>query len=65
MWETALGWAVEMGLVTTYGVHANLLQSCLTVTGLEPARLLLSMGSSGRNTGVGCNAILKRILPTH
>ena len=54
-----------MGLVTTYGVHANLLQSCLTVTGLEPARLLLSMGSSGRNTGVGCNAILKRILPTH
>ena len=29
-----------MGLVTTYGVHANLLQSCLNVTGLELARLL-------------------------
>ena len=41
--------------------HAKLLQSCLTVfdpSGLKPARLHCSWDSSGKNTAVGCCALL-------
>ena len=45
---------------------ANLLQSCPTVQpyGLHPARLLCPWDSPGKNTGVGCHALLHGIFPT-
>ena len=33
-------------------------------TPCSPARLLTSWDSSGRNTGVGCHALLQEIFPT-
>ena len=48
-------------------MHAKLLQSCLTLCdpyGLQPARLLCSWDSPGKNTGVGCPALLQGIFPT-
>ena len=32
--------------------------------GLQPARLLCPWGSPGKNTGVGCHALLQGIFPT-
>ena len=47
-------------------VHANLLQLCSTLRlyGLEPARLLCSWDSPGKNTGVGCHALLQGLFQT-
>ena len=48
-------------------MHAKSLQSCLTLLrpqGLQPARLLCPWDSLGRNTGVGCHALLQEIFPT-
>ena len=38
-------------------------QSCLTLQphGLQPSRLLCPWGSPGKNTGVGCHALLQGI----
>ena len=43
------------------GVHAQLLQSCLT---LQPTRPLCPWDSLGNNTGVGCHALPQGIFPT-
>ena len=42
-------------------VHAKVLQLCQTLRhcGLVPARLLCPWGSPGKNTGVGCHALLQ------
>ena len=42
------------------------LQSCLTVQpyGLQPSKLLCWWDSTGKNTGVGCHALLQGICPT-
>ena len=42
------------------GMHAKLLQSCLTLLHyrLWPARLLCPRESPGQNTGVDCHALL-------
>ena len=40
-------------------MHAKSLQSCLTLC--NPTRLLCSWDSPGRNTGVGCHALLQTI----
>ena len=32
--------------------------------GLQPARLLCPWDSPGKNTGVGCHALLQRLFPT-
>ena len=47
-------------------VCAKWLQSCLTLRphGLKPARLLCPWDSPGKNTGVGCHALLQGIFPT-
>ena len=47
-------------------VYAKLLQSCLTVQpyGLQPAGLLCPWDSPGKNTGMGCHALLQWIFPT-
>ena len=37
----------------------------LQLYGLQPARLLCSWDSPGKNTGVGCHALLQKIFPTH
>ena len=42
--------------------HANLLQSCATLQ--TAARLLCPRASPGKNTGVGCHALLQEIFPT-
>jgi len=49
------------------GMYAKLLQSCLTVWpyGLQPARLLCPWDSPGKNTGVGCHALLQGVFLTH
>ena len=46
--------------------HAKSLQSCLTLRpyGLQPARLLCPWDSHGKNTGVGCHALLQGIFIT-
>ena len=47
-------------------MHACLVtQSCLTLRpyGPQPARLLCPWGSLGKNTGVGCHALLQGIFP--
>ena len=43
-----------------------IVQSCLTLRphGLQPARLLCPWDSPGKNTGVGCHALLQGIFPT-
>ena len=48
-------------------MYAKLLQSCLTVWpyGLQPARLLCPWDSLGKNTGVGCRALLQGVFLTH
>ena len=44
---------------------AKLLQSCPTLcNSVEPTRLLCPWDSPGRNTGVGCHALLQGIFPT-
>ena len=47
-------------------MHAKLLQSCLTVQPYGPwlTRLLCSWDSPGKNTGVGCHALLWGIFLT-
>ena len=40
-------------------MHAKSLQSCLT----DPTRLLCPWDSSGKNTGVGCHALLQGLNP--
>ena len=47
-------------------MHAKSLQLCLTLQphGLQPTRLLPPGDSSGKNTGVGCHALLQNIFPT-
>ena len=47
-------------------VRAKSLQSCpaLPPRGLQPARLLCPWDSPGKNTGVGCQALLQGIFPT-
>ena len=46
-------------------MHAELLQLCLTLQPyeLQPARLLCPWDSPGKNTGVGCHALLQGIFP--
>ena len=39
-------------------------QSCTTLCGLEPTRLLSSQNFPGKSTGVGCHFLLQRIFPT-
>ena len=44
---------------------AQSLQSCLTLQPMDcPTRLLCSWDSPGKNTGVGCYALLQGIFPT-
>ena len=39
------------------------IQSCQTLQGLQPARLLCPWNSPGKNTRVGCHALLQGIFP--
>ena len=47
-------------------LHAKSLQLCpiLPAYGLQPTRLLCPWDSPGKNTGVGCHALLQGIFPT-
>ena len=44
---------------------ASDMSNSLQSYGLEPTRLLCSWDSPGKNTGVGCHALLQGIFPTH
>ena len=47
-------------------VHAKLLQACLTLCDSmdhSPTRLSCPWDSPGKNTGVGCHALLQGIFP--
>ena len=44
-------------------VHAQSLQSCLTLGSPLAARLLCAWDSPGKNTGVGCHALLQGVFP--
>ena len=50
----------------TAAAAAKSLESCLTLRpyGLLPARLLCPWYFPGKNTGVGCHALLQGIFPT-
>ena len=43
---------------------ASIMSDCLRAYGLKPSRLLCPWDSLGRNTGVGCHALLQGIFPT-
>ena len=47
-------------------MNVSVAESALTLwpCGLEPARLLCPWDSPGKNTGVGCHALLQSIFPT-
>ena len=50
-------------------MHAKSLQSCLILCNPvdcteEPAKLLCPWDSPGKNTGVGCRALLQETVPT-
>ena len=52
-------------MVPTERLSAKSLQSCPTLCNeLQPARLLCPWDSPGKNTGVGCFALLQGIFPT-
>ena len=54
-------------MVPSECVHAKSLQSCPTLVrphGLQPVRLLCPWDSPGKNTEVGCHALLQGIFPT-
>ena len=56
-------------LATKTGVSAyvrakSLLSDSVRLYGLQPARLLYPWNSPGKNTGVGCHALLQGVLPT-
>ena len=55
-----------LGICFQTTVHAQSLQSCLTLRppGLEPTRLLCPWDSPGKNTGVGSHALLQGIFLT-
>ena len=42
----------------------SVVSDSLCPRGLQPARLLCPWDSPGKNTGVGCHALLQRIFPT-
>ena len=43
---------------------AEVVSNCMPPYGLQPARLLCSWNSSGKNIGVGYHALLQEIFPT-
>ena len=52
--------------VVVWGVCVLITQLCLTLLchGLQPARLLHSWNSPGKNTGVGSHSLIQGIFPT-
>ena len=57
-------------ILTTYEFNKNMCSVILVMSnslrpyGLQPARLLSPWDSSGKNTGVGCYALLQGVFPT-
>ena len=49
---------------TCYVLSCSVVSDSLWPHGLQPARLLCPWDSPGRNTGVGCHALLQGIFPT-
>ena len=45
-------------------LSCSVVSNSLRPRGLQPARLLCPWDSPGKNTGVGCHALLQRIVPT-
>ena len=45
-------------------LRRSVVSDSLQPSGLQPASLLCPWDSSGKNTGVGCHALLKQIFPT-
>ena len=60
---------IPLGLTPTYPcvcvcLVASVVSSSLQPPGLQPTRLLCPWDSPGKNTRVGCHALLQRIFPT-
>ena len=47
-----------------YVYARSVMSNSLQPLGLQPSRLLHPWNSSGKNTGVGCHALLQGIFPT-
>ena len=45
-------------------VNCSVMSDCLQPHGMQPARLLCSWNSPGKNIRVGCHFLLQRIFPT-
>ena len=67
-----LPWNVSSTRAETYfvivtpseSVSCSVVSNSLRPHGLQPARLLCPWNFPGKNTGVGCHALLQRIFPT-
>ena len=56
---------MNFGIVTElWKHHGKLLQSCPSLCDSEPTRLHYPWDSPGKNTGVGCHALLQVVFST-
>ena len=63
LYSVNVGQYIDFLMLNHPCMHAKSLQLC-HLFGLYPARLLCPWGSPGKNTGVGCHALLREIFPT-
>ena len=57
-------WGLRNGKGGKWSVSPSVVSDSVQPYGLQPTRLLCPWGSPGRNTGVGCHALLQGIFPT-
>ena len=59
-------WPVRAGIISCVRAYSitSVVSDSLWPKGLQPARLLWPWDSPGKNTGVGCHALLHGIFPT-
>ena len=62
--QTQLSNWTELNLEDCAVLHHSVMSNSLRPHGLQPARLLCSWNSPGKNTGVGCQALLQGIFPS-
>ena len=57
-------WSLFPNLCESANVSHSVMSDSVWPHGLQPTRLLCPWDSPGKNTGVGCHALLHRIFPT-
>ena len=54
----------KLYIICNVSVSCSVVSDSLRLHGLKPTRLLCPWNSPGKNTGVGCHALLQGIFPT-